>query len=281
MGMLVAGGPGLPGGHAVWEPGRDDRGPHHAAAGHRRGVRPPRPRRGRRTGGGDARRSTEAGVPHVVQAAGTMFIVFFTGDDGPLSRLRPGLAPGSRGATGPSSTRCSTRVSTCPPSAFEVWFLSSAHDDRALDRVVSALPAASARRPPTEEPHDHRQCSPDAARRGAQPHRRAVRPAAGLPPLRPGQADGPADRRLDRRPRHHPPAWPRRSSAPSRPPSRSRTGSASRSSPTTGSSSPTNKFEGKTFGVGDGALRKPSSWVLLWNPFRPPGVSRTRRSWPA
>ena len=30
-----------------------------------------------------------------------------------------------------------------------------------------------------------------------------------------------------------------------------------------------NKFEGKRFGVGDGALRKPSAWVLLWNPFRP------------
>jgi broad specificity phosphatase PhoE len=31
----------------------------------------------------------------------------------------------------------------------------------------------------------------------------------------------------------------------------------------------TNKFEGKTFGVGDGVLRRPSSWLLLWNPFRP------------
>jgi len=31
----------------------------------------------------------------------------------------------------------------------------------------------------------------------------------------------------------------------------------------------TNKFEGKTFGVGDGALRKPSSWLLLWNPLKP------------
>jgi glutamate-1-semialdehyde 2,1-aminomutase len=31
-----------------------------------------------------------------------------------------------------------------PPSAYESWFLSSAHDDRALDRVVSALPAAAA-----------------------------------------------------------------------------------------------------------------------------------------
>jgi broad specificity phosphatase PhoE len=30
-----------------------------------------------------------------------------------------------------------------------------------------------------------------------------------------------------------------------------------------------NKFQGKTFGVGDNALRHPSSWLLLWNPFRP------------
>jgi broad specificity phosphatase PhoE len=30
-----------------------------------------------------------------------------------------------------------------------------------------------------------------------------------------------------------------------------------------------NFFEGKTFGVGDGSLRKPSVWVHLWNPFRP------------
>ena len=30
-----------------------------------------------------------------------------------------------------------------PPSAFEAWFLSAAHDDRALDRIVSALPAAA------------------------------------------------------------------------------------------------------------------------------------------
>jgi broad specificity phosphatase PhoE len=30
-----------------------------------------------------------------------------------------------------------------------------------------------------------------------------------------------------------------------------------------------NKFEGQTFGVGDGALRRPSSWRHLWNPFRP------------
>ncbi len=31
----------------------------------------------------------------------------------------------------------------------------------------------------------------------------------------------------------------------------------------------TNIFEGKPFGVGDGALRSPSAWRHLWNPFRP------------
>jgi glutamate-1-semialdehyde 2,1-aminomutase len=30
-----------------------------------------------------------------------------------------------------------------PPSAFETWFLSSAHDDGALARVVDALPDAA------------------------------------------------------------------------------------------------------------------------------------------
>ena len=31
----------------------------------------------------------------------------------------------------------------------------------------------------------------------------------------------------------------------------------------------TNHFEGKTFGVGDGALRHPSNWPFLVNPFQP------------
>ncbi len=30
-----------------------------------------------------------------------------------------------------------------------------------------------------------------------------------------------------------------------------------------------NVFEGQAFGAGDGALRKPSAWIHLWNPFRP------------
>ena len=30
-----------------------------------------------------------------------------------------------------------------------------------------------------------------------------------------------------------------------------------------------NVFEGKSFGVGDGVLRKPSAWPKLWNPWKP------------
>ena len=31
----------------------------------------------------------------------------------------------------------------------------------------------------------------------------------------------------------------------------------------------TNVFEGKSFGTGDSALRRPSAWIHLWNPFKP------------
>ena len=31
-----------------------------------------------------------------------------------------------------------------PPSGYEAWFLSAAHDDRALQNVINALPAAAA-----------------------------------------------------------------------------------------------------------------------------------------
>ena len=31
-----------------------------------------------------------------------------------------------------------------PPSVYEAWFLSAAHDDRAVNRIVDALPAAAA-----------------------------------------------------------------------------------------------------------------------------------------
>ena len=90
-----------------------------------------------------------------------------------------------------------------PPSAFESWFLSAAHDDAALDRVADALPprrAARGRDHPRSDRDERDDGRPPAApRRGAQPRRRALRPAARLPPLRARPADGRARRRAPAR----------------------------------------------------------------------------------
>jgi len=85
----------------------------------------------------------EAGVPHVVQHVGNMFSVFFT-DEG-VSEV-PDFAAAS--AQHPERYKAFfhamlDRGVYLPPSAFEVWFLSAAHDDRALDRILAALPAAA------------------------------------------------------------------------------------------------------------------------------------------
>ncbi|MEU6541385.1 glutamate-1-semialdehyde 2,1-aminomutase [Streptomyces sp. NPDC047000] len=80
------------------------------------------------------------GVAHVLQYSGTMFSVFFSSravrdyDDVRASEafryraffhamLRQGVY--------------------LPPSPFEAWFVSAAHDDRAVDRIVAALPQAA------------------------------------------------------------------------------------------------------------------------------------------
>ena len=83
-----------------------------------------------------------AGVPHVVQSAGSMFNVFFTGE--PSVRDYDAARRQDLPAFRAFFHAMLERGVYLPPSAFESWFLSSAHDDRALDRVVSALPAAAA-----------------------------------------------------------------------------------------------------------------------------------------
>ena len=88
---------------------------------------------------------TEAGVPHVAQNDRNMFSVFFSEDDG------TGPVTDFAGASRQRLDRYAAFFHSMldhgvylPPSAYEGWFLSSAHDDRALDRVVDALPAAAA-----------------------------------------------------------------------------------------------------------------------------------------
>ena len=85
----------------------------------------------------------EAGVPHVVQAVGNMFSVFFV-DEG-ISAV-PDFAAASAQHLPRFTAFFHAMLAHgvyLPPSAFEVWFLSAAHDQRALDRILSALPAAA------------------------------------------------------------------------------------------------------------------------------------------
>ena len=115
----------------------------HPPAGHRRGLRPRRPRRDDGARGG-LRGPAEAGVPHLVQADGTMFSVFFTDADD-VTEIRDYAAAG-RQRTDRFAAFFHSMLDQgvyLPPSAYEVWFLSSAHDDAALARIVDALPAAA------------------------------------------------------------------------------------------------------------------------------------------
>ena len=81
-----------------------------------------------------------AGVPHVVQATGTMFSVFFT-----PTRVRDfaGAAAQDTGAFAAFFHAMLERGVHLPPSAYEAWFVSAAHDDRAVQTVLDALPDAA------------------------------------------------------------------------------------------------------------------------------------------
>ncbi|MCW5253006.1 MULTISPECIES: glutamate-1-semialdehyde 2,1-aminomutase [unclassified Streptomyces] len=80
------------------------------------------------------------GVAHTVQAASTMFSVFFT--DRPVRNYEDAKAQESFRYTAFFHSLLSNGV-YLPPSSFESWFVSTAHDERALQRVADALPAAA------------------------------------------------------------------------------------------------------------------------------------------
>jgi glutamate-1-semialdehyde 2,1-aminomutase len=83
---------------------------------------------------------TAEGVAHVVQHAGSLFSVFFT----------PAAVVDYDGARRQEAFRYTAffhamleRGVYLPPSAYEAWFLSAAHDGDALGRVADALPHAA------------------------------------------------------------------------------------------------------------------------------------------
>ncbi|MCW2768028.1 MAG: hemL2, partial [Nocardioides sp.] len=83
---------------------------------------------------------TDAGVPHVVQSSGTMFSVFFT--EGGVRDFGDASRTDSRAYAAFFHAMLERGV-YLPPSAYEAWFLSSAHDDRAVSAVLAALPDAA------------------------------------------------------------------------------------------------------------------------------------------
>lgn len=81
-----------------------------------------------------------AGVAHVVQATGTMFSVFWT--DTPVRNFADAQAQDTWRYRAFFHAMLDAGV-YLPPSAFEAWFLSAAHDAEALSRIIAALPAAA------------------------------------------------------------------------------------------------------------------------------------------
>jgi glutamate-1-semialdehyde 2,1-aminomutase len=80
------------------------------------------------------------GVPHVIQRAGSMFSVFFR--DGAVRDYDQARAQHVPAFAAFFHSMLSQGV-YLPPSAFESWFVSGAHDDRSVDRVLAAVPAAA------------------------------------------------------------------------------------------------------------------------------------------
>ena len=128
---------------------------------HRRRLRPPRRGRRRRIGalvadalGRGRRRRTACSAPAPCSRSSSR--------DGAGARLRRRPAPGHLPRSPRSSTRCSTAGVYLPPSAFEAWFVSAAHDD-------------ARRRPGRSTPCPPRP-APPPRRRDDRPMRHAMTP---------------------------------------------------------------------------------------------------------
>jgi glutamate-1-semialdehyde 2,1-aminomutase len=80
------------------------------------------------------------GVEHRLQYAGNLFSIFFT--DQPVTNFVQAQAA-SAYRFGPFFHAMLGAGVYLPPSAFEAWFVSAAHDDAAIARIAAALPAAA------------------------------------------------------------------------------------------------------------------------------------------
>ncbi|MBM7518188.1 glutamate-1-semialdehyde 2,1-aminomutase [Nocardioides nitrophenolicus] len=89
---------------------------------------------------GIAESFTAAGLPHVIQSTGSMFSVFLT--EHPVTDFAQAQATSVPAYAALFHSMLDQGVHL-PPSAFEAWFVSSSHDDRAVQQVLDALPSAA------------------------------------------------------------------------------------------------------------------------------------------
>ena len=82
----------------------------------------------------------QAGVPHRVQWAGSMFSIFFR--EQPATNYDDARDQNTEAFTAFFHSLLADGVHL-PPSAFETWFVSAAHDETAVAHVLDALPAAA------------------------------------------------------------------------------------------------------------------------------------------
>ncbi|MDQ1738851.1 MAG: glutamate-semialdehyde -aminomutase [Pseudonocardiales bacterium] len=83
---------------------------------------------------------TAAGVVHQLQYAGNLFSIFF--GESPVTNFVQAQASETF-RYGPFFHSMLDAGVYLPPSAFEAWFVTAAHDDTAIGRIADALPAAA------------------------------------------------------------------------------------------------------------------------------------------
>ena len=82
------------------------------------------------------------GVNHSVQRAGNLFSIAFGTAEHGVHDYADALAQEAFRFKPFFHSMLDSGV-YLPPSVFEAWFLSGAHDDAAMDRILAALPAAA------------------------------------------------------------------------------------------------------------------------------------------
>jgi glutamate-1-semialdehyde 2,1-aminomutase len=83
---------------------------------------------------------SKEGVPHRLQTAGNLFSVFFREEE--VHDFEAAQQQNGKAYAAFFHAALDHGV-YLPPSAYEVWFLSAAHDDAALDRIAEAMPHAA------------------------------------------------------------------------------------------------------------------------------------------